>query len=261
MDADMAPWPDVHPDAGDAPPSALAPGAGAAPGPAFRARGAWRASLVLSPDDGLDDGTVLGMLRAARSRIDVEMLFADARFGNESDPFLDALVDAARRNVTVRLLLDGKDDDGRNAADAERLDALAAREGLPLDARVDASGRLLHAKALVADDSLYVGSMNWGRASATENREAGAILWNATDAAAWMRARMAQDWGAPASAPPGAQKATPGPGPLLAVAAVALSAARRRRGRGRPCSPPTQGGRGPVRTTSSAPACSRRGPA
>jgi len=223
MDADMAPWPDVHPDAGDAPPADLAPGAGAAEGPLFRAEGAWNVSLVLSPDDGASNATLLRMIREARQRVDVEMLFADARFGDVPDPFLDALVDAARRGVEVRLLLDGRDDDGRNRADAERLSALAQREGLPLAARVDASGRTLHAKAVVADGSLYVGSMNWGRASATENREAGAILWNATEAAAWMRGRMEQDW---AWRPP--EKATPGAGAWAPLAVAALLSWRAR---------------------------------
>jgi phosphatidylserine/phosphatidylglycerophosphate/cardiolipin synthase-like enzyme len=223
IDADLVPWPDVHPDAGDAPPAVLAPGAGGGEGPSLKLEGAWVATLVLSPDNGASNATLLRMIHEARTRIDAEELFADARFRDAPNPFLDALVDAARRNVTVRLLLDGRVDDGRNRAVAEALATRAAREGLPLEVRVDASGRTLHAKAVVADDSLYVGSMNWGRASATENREAGVILWNATDAAAWMRARMDEDWGWRPATP----RETPGPAPLLAVAAAWLI---RRRG-------------------------------
>jgi phosphatidylserine/phosphatidylglycerophosphate/cardiolipin synthase-like enzyme len=236
MDADMAAWPDVQPAEG-AEPRDVTPGL-AQEGPTFAAH-ASSATLAVSPDDGLD--AVLGMLRGARSRVDVEILFADARFGNRTSPLLDALVDTARRNVSVRLLLDGRDDAARNAPVAEALGALAAREGLPLVARVDASGRVLHAKAIVADDAIYVGSMNWGRASATENREVGVILWNATEGAAWMRARMERDWAPPAT------KAVPGAPALLApLLAVSLTWAR---GAARRGSRPWRGGPRPARSS------------
>jgi phosphatidylserine/phosphatidylglycerophosphate/cardiolipin synthase-like enzyme len=228
FEADDAPWPDVRPADDAAPPALLVPTAGAAAGPTFDA-GLVDVTPVFSPDDALSNGTVLGMVAAARSRVDVEMLFADARFGDAPNPFLDALVDAARRNVPVRLLLDGAADAGRNREVAQRLDALAAREGIPLEAKVDGGRRLLHAKAVVADDDLYVGSMNWGRASATRNREAGLILRAAPEAAAWARGVMERDW---TPGPAAQEKRVPAPGLEVAIA-VALSrwASASRRGR------------------------------
>src|SRR5207245_2799380 len=138
-------------------------------GPRFEASGAWNVTPVLSPDSSWAQ---LAFMNGSRATIDAEELFAESRA-----PFLDALVAAARRNVSVRLLLDGQNDDGRNAAGALTLTARAAREGLPLEARVDRSGRTLHAKLVLVDArAAYVGSMNWGVASATKNREAGLIV-------------------------------------------------------------------------------------
>lgn len=221
--ADLAPWPDVHPARVDAlpPPADLTPRR-AEPGIAFRTSGAWNVTPALSPFDGED--AVLRLVRNATRRVDVAMLFADARFGDAPDPFLDALVDAARRNVTVRLLLDARTDDGRNAAAVARLAALASREGLPLDARLADRNATLHAKMLVADDAFYVGSMNWGNASARRNREVGLVV-EAPDAAAWLDARFGKEWDGPALPP----REAPGVGAFPLAGLVTLVAISRRR--------------------------------
>ncbi|MFA5860599.1 MAG: phospholipase D-like domain-containing protein [Candidatus Thermoplasmatota archaeon] len=174
MDADAAPWPDVQ--AADLaslpPPAELTTAAVRRAGPTLSLVGAeFNATMVLSPENSARD--VEALLRRASERIDVAMLFADA----QANPMLDALVAAARRNVTVRLLLDAHVDDGRNAADVARLNALAAREGLSLMTRLADANHTLHAKLVLVDGhEAYVGSMNWGRASMRNNREAGLII-------------------------------------------------------------------------------------
>src|SRR5690606_742600 len=90
------------------------------------------------------------------------------------------LSDAARRGATVRVLLDSffdKADDLRsNQATVDYLNALAASEGLDLDARLgNPTGGGIHAKiALVQVDGetwSAVGSLNGGEVSHKVNRE------------------------------------------------------------------------------------------
>lgn len=190
MDADVAPWPDVQ--AADLaslpPPKVLTTAVARRAGPTLTMTGAFNATMVLSPETSAP--SVAAMLGHATRSIDVAMLFADA----QADPMLDALVVAARQNVSVRLLLDAHVDDGRNAADVARLTALAAREGLPLQARLADANHTLHAKLVLVDGSeAYVGSMNWGRASMRENREAGLIL-ESPPIVTFYEEAFARDW-------------------------------------------------------------------
>lgn len=96
-------------------------------------------------------------------------------------PFVGALLRAARRGVEVRLLLSGAwyvSEENRVLAD--RLNDLAEREGLSLEARLAAPrGRFekIHAKGMVIDgDTAVVGSVNWNAHSVRENREVAVVL-------------------------------------------------------------------------------------
>lgn len=152
---------------------------------AFVLRGEWNASLVLSPDEPL---ALARAIASARASVDVEMLRADPE-----GPMIDALVQAARRGARVRVLLDGRHDDGMNRETAARLSALATREGLALDARLDRPERTLHAKAFVVDGRLsYVGSMNWVRPALEDNREAGLLIESA-QLAEWLEEEFEKD--------------------------------------------------------------------
>lgn len=238
LDADMAPWPDVQRVDLDAlpPPAPALASARSGPGDALLIeRHAGNATLVLSPDDPL---ALARAIDGASRSVDVALLFAQPRFGADENPLLESLVAAARRNVSVRLLLDGRVDDGRNREVAARLAAIARRDALPLEARVDRADRLLHAKMVVLDaERAYVGSMNWGRASANENREAGLLL-DSPEAAAWLALRFEEDWSEEKDAPPARREVGSGLAP--AVVGLALSCRLLRALRG-----PCQGARGP----------------
>jgi len=93
---------------------------------------------------------------------------------------LQLIIEAARRGATVRVLPDSffdKADDLRsNQATVDYLNALAASEGLDLDARLgNPTGGGIHAKiALVQVDGetwSAVGSLNGGEVSHKVNRE------------------------------------------------------------------------------------------
>lgn len=129
-----------------------------------------RVQVLVAPDNAE---------RAVVTRIDgadesVRVLQATA--GGPEQPFVRALVRAARRGVRVRLLLNGAwyAREG-NRAVVEALNERAAREGLDLEAKLaDPRGRYgkVHAKGLVVDgETVVLGSLNWNNHSARENRE------------------------------------------------------------------------------------------
>ena len=219
FEADAGAWPDVAP----APPALPGaprplPRAGAQAGPVLALQGRWNVTPVVAPDAGT--AWVPALVGSAEASVDVAMLFAEPAFDAGPSPFLEALVEAARRGVRVRLLLDGHLDAEGNGAVVRALAERAARERLPLEARLFAPGRTLHAKLVVVDGARsYVGSMNWGEASATRNREAGLVV-ESREAAAWYGRAFGEAWEGP---PSREAREAPGPGTAAGMAAVAVA--------------------------------------
>lgn len=160
------------------------------------------ARLVIAPDSSLDADGVLGLLASVRERLSIEAFYVDEEWrNNATNPFLEGAFEAARRGVSVRILLDGSwssvGDFGANDDILERLNRRARDEGLPLEVRLlDPRGRIerLHNKGVVADGRVVlVSSMNWALGSATENREIGLILEDPEIARAFETAFEA-DW-------------------------------------------------------------------
>ncbi len=172
------------------------------PWPPFGASTSRRARLVIAPDTSLDPDGLLGILASASDHIWIEAFYVDETWRDHPNPFLEAAFDAARRGVSVRLLLDGSwssvgDDSAGNDAIVERLNRRARNESLDFAARLlEPRGRIerLHNKGVVVDGrTVLVSSMNWALGSATENREIGIILDDA-DMASFFEAAFAADW-------------------------------------------------------------------
>jgi phosphatidylserine/phosphatidylglycerophosphate/cardiolipin synthase-like enzyme len=104
------------------------------------------------------------------------------------NPYLQAAINASRRGVDVRILLDSYYYNTEGPADndemADEINSIADRENLPLNARlIDLSGSgllKLHAKGVIADDAVFISSINWNENSPVFNREAGLIIEDAT---------------------------------------------------------------------------------
>jgi cardiolipin synthase A/B len=171
--------PAVEPIAGPplAPPPASVP-------PAATPSAGRTARLVIGPDGTLHEDGPLGIFAAARERLSIEAFYLDEEWGNASNPFLEAAFQAARRGVTVHVLLDGSwssvGDVGSNDDVLDRVNRRARDEGVPLEVRLlEPHGTIqrLHNKGAIADGRVVlVSSMNWAFGSATENREIGVIL-------------------------------------------------------------------------------------
>lgn len=123
---------------------------------------------------GSDDyhTTALRLIGGARQRVSVVLYVARLDDDGPVMHLIQALSDAARRGVTVRVVLDRGRDwrtgdlDPKHVEVAERLRRAGVRVVL------DEDDRTTHAKVLVVDDhQVVVGSHNWTRSALTANRE------------------------------------------------------------------------------------------
>ena len=141
--------------------------------------------LLTAPGNAAD--RIVARIDAADERV----LAVVPRTGGADDRIVRALRRAAEREVDVRLLTSGKWYDREE--NLELADRLADE---PIDVAVaEPRGRYgtLHAKGLVVDDTAIVGSLNWNRVAATENREVLLAVEDASIATFYARA-FAADW-------------------------------------------------------------------
>ena len=174
---------------------------------------------VLAPDTS---GEILALLGRAHDRIDIEQasIRNSSRYG--LDPYLAAAVNASRRGVAVRVLLDGSPYNDEGPADnnemVDLVNGIARQEGLPLTARIldpEAGGLVtVHTKGAIVDGgSVLISSINWNSNSPNFNREAGVIL-ESPALASYYTAVFDSDWDL--------AEAGPGPiGPDIAKLAIA----------------------------------------
>ena len=166
------------------------------PHPLF-VQGYFTFQLFHAPEQSLrDQDSLLGLIGRAGpgDTILVEQLYEHTYWGPESsdvardpNPRLEAYINAARRGATVRVLLDAYFDNQNlnsprsNLRTVEYLKAVAAAEGLDLDARRrNPTGEGIHNKMVLARIAgqgwVVVGSLNGGEVSAKLNREMNLIV-------------------------------------------------------------------------------------
>lgn len=152
--------------------------------------GPLRVTVMTAPENALrpDTGLLALIARAGPGdELALMQLYEHRHWGPSTsnpiadpNPRLEALIDAARRGASVRILLDSFFDDPAdlrsNAATVAYVQAVAAAEGLDLAAhRGNPSGGGIHAKLLLArigsERWSAVGSLNGGEVSAKLNRE------------------------------------------------------------------------------------------
>jgi phosphatidylserine/phosphatidylglycerophosphate/cardiolipin synthase-like enzyme len=158
--------------------------------------------LVLSPDTSLNEhSAIMGVIERADKTLFVEQNSIRRRWGKKDDDNdtegdvpnlpLQAVIAAARRGVSVRVLLDSTwynvqgDEDRDNDDTAIFLNDLAAQEGLDLVAKVinlEATAlEKIHTKGVIADPDdkdgeVFIGSINWTENSFKGNREVGVVV-------------------------------------------------------------------------------------
>jgi len=158
-----------------------------------------RVTPVVAPDTS---SAISGLLDSAQDSIGIEQAYITNESKTKLNPYLATSINASRRGVHVRVLLDAYWYNTEDAADNDEMVALinriAATEHLPLEARtVDlaASGfEKIHNKGVVIDDrAVLVSSINWNTNSPGFNRETGVIV-EQPEVARYFRTAFDADW-------------------------------------------------------------------
>lgn len=156
---------------------------------------------VIAPDTSRE---ILSLIDSAGSTIEIEQAYITNESPTTLNPYLAAAVNASRRGVQVRILLDSywynTEDTSDNDEMVSLINRIAEREHLPLEARCAdlEANRLekIHNKGVITDDrTVLVSSINWNSNSPNFNREAGVILEH-PGAARYYRTVFDDDWNA-----------------------------------------------------------------
>jgi phosphatidylserine/phosphatidylglycerophosphate/cardiolipin synthase-like enzyme len=139
---------------------------------------------LVTPDSTED--LLLSMINATHKRLYLELLSCDLDWHlqsgvtqKEKSPLLRAVIDAARRGVDVKVLIDSNFlDTSDNDEVVSYLNEVANAEGLSLQARLAQIPdiTLVHNKGMVADDIVLVSSINWVDSAVRDNREVGVAV-------------------------------------------------------------------------------------
>jgi phosphatidylserine/phosphatidylglycerophosphate/cardiolipin synthase-like enzyme len=160
---------------------------------------------VLAPDTS---DQITGLIGSARQTVEIEEAYIKNETPLTLNPYLAEAVNASRRGVRVRVLLDSSWYDTEGPKDNDEMVALinriGATEHIPLEARCAnlRASRIttIHNKGVIVDDrQVLVSSINWNSNSPQFNREAGVII-DHPGVAQYFRAAFDQDWN-PAVAP------------------------------------------------------------
>ena len=133
------------------------------------------------PEAGLHTKVIPVLIARGQKSVDL-LLYRFAYYpqypNSPSNTLVKALIEAVRRGVRVRVLLEGGED-FPDLAQANRLvSTYLILNGVQV--RFDAPGSTMHAKCLIVDDrDLLVSSANWSYYSLAKNVEAGVALLDA----------------------------------------------------------------------------------
>jgi len=151
-----------------------------------------RTELLVAPDNA--EHRILDAIENADDSIDIKQV----RIGDRSFPLLQAVIDAAKRGVEVRILLDGSwyvEDENRNLK--AWLEEQASVDDLPDRNPNRESGdsfEKIHAKGMIIDgERTLVGSINWNNNSVRNNREV-ALLIESPEVAVYFSDVFETDW-------------------------------------------------------------------
>jgi len=137
---------------------------------------------VIAPDTSY---LILDLLNNAQETIDIEQAYITNETTFTLNPYLGAAINASRRGVHVRVLLDAYwynvEDEKDNDEMVALINRIAATEAIPLEGRcADLESNNLekiHNKGVIVDNrSVLVSSINWNSNSPNFNREAGVII-------------------------------------------------------------------------------------
>jgi len=154
---------------------------------------------VISPDTS---SQIIDLIQSARTSIEIEQVYITNETPLTLNPYLAAAVNASRRGVHVRVLLDSYwyniEDEKDNDEMAALISSIGTTEQIPLEGRCAdlAAGNLekIHNKGVIVDGQrVLVSSINWNSNSPNFNREAGVII-DHTGVAQYFLTVFEDDW-------------------------------------------------------------------
>ena len=137
---------------------------------------------VISPDTS---NQITDLINSAERSIEIEQAYITNETPDSLNPYLSAAVNASRRGVRVRVLLDSFwyniEEEKDNDEMAALINRIGASEHIPLEARcadlVTSNIEKIHNKGVIVDGQhVLVSSINWNSNSPNFNREAGVII-------------------------------------------------------------------------------------
>lgn len=160
---------------------------------------------ITSPETSLSG--LVSLLGQAKSNIDVELMNFDLNWGTDratTSPLFVGIRDAARRGVRVRVLLNDESvfthqhTNSKNQITVDALNQITVREHLNVTARIANVKAMkvdyIHNKGIIIDDDkTLISSINWGKNSVENNREAAVVLMS-RDVHAHYQDLFDQDW-------------------------------------------------------------------
>ncbi|MDF2630954.1 MAG: hypothetical protein K0R39_4785 [Symbiobacteriaceae bacterium] len=183
----------------------------------FTVSGKATVTRIVSPDNTLDqENGFLGLLQNAKQELLISANYINKWWGPASreenltqypQPYLTEIIEAARRGVEVKVLLDRKnvqlDSKRDNHYVVQYLNELAGKEHLKLEARLinqDGSGigRGLHNKSLIVDGAVVISSINGSENSFRYARELAIKIDEMPELTSYYRDLFTADWSASA---------------------------------------------------------------
>ncbi|MGZ4162785.1 MAG: phospholipase D-like domain-containing protein, partial [Tumebacillaceae bacterium] len=173
--------------------------------------GEFNLTPIMAPDSTfLKNTSIIGLARQAQKSLYVEQLYIKKYWGSGStgsltttpDVYLEEVINAARRGVKVRVLLDSAfldtSDPRDNTYTVQYINDTAAAEHLDMQAKLIDLKTLglekVHNKGMLVDgQKTLVSSINWSENSPESNREAGVIIDN-TEVNAYYEPLFWYDW-------------------------------------------------------------------
>ena len=137
---------------------------------------------VIAPDTSNE---ITDLINSAERSIEIEQAYITNETSDSLNPYLSAAINASRRGVHVRVLLDSYwyniEDEKDNDEMVALINRIGSSEHIPLEARcADLQMnqiKQIHNKGVIVDDSrVLVSSINWNSNSPNFNREAGVII-------------------------------------------------------------------------------------
>jgi phosphatidylserine/phosphatidylglycerophosphate/cardiolipin synthase-like enzyme len=137
---------------------------------------------VISPDTS---SQIIDMIQSAQTSIEIEQAYITNETPFTLNPYLATAINASRRGVHVRVLLDSYWYNTEDEKDNDEMAALITRigtiENIPLEGRcadlTAGNFEKIHNKGVIVDGQrVLVSSINWNSNSPNFNREAGVII-------------------------------------------------------------------------------------